>query len=471
MPQPISRRTVLAALGAAAPVATMAQQTPTPPAVQSVPLPLVPARRALKPGGPESLLHTIGGASPGPVIRTRRGTPVELQITNGLDQPTGLHIHGLRTLNSADGLPGLTATPIAPGETRAIRIETPDAGTYLYGPCLAGRTAEQRERGLGGLFIVEEINPPSVDLDHVAALDDIRLTPEGALSEDFGARIDSARAGRLGNVLLVNGAIVPEAVTVRPGARIRLRLASLANARIMPMRFENMKATVVALDGQPCDPFDPLKRTVVLLPGSRYDVMLDAPMEPKAEGRVIVALGAGIPVVRFVTEGEALPPRPPVQPLPPNDVPPSIRLQNALRAELSISGGMDKPAPGAPAPVPADVERLFPSNMPVFRLNNGAANGFAGKALFTVRRGAPVVLAILNRTAWSQVLTVHGHVFRLLHPLDDGWEPYFMDTLHMPENTLSRIAFDATNPGKWAIRSTNAEHFDAGLFTWFEVTG
>jgi hypothetical protein len=56
--------------------------------------------------------------------------------------------------------------------------------------------------------------------------------------------------------------------------------------------------------------------------------------------------------------------------------------------------------------------------------------------------------ALVNRTQWSQVMTVHGHVFRLLHPLDDGWEPYFLDTLHLPEGTTSRIAFDATNPGQ-----------------------
>ena len=45
-----------------------------------------------------------------------------------------------------------------------------------------------------------------------------------------------------------------------------------------------------------------------------------------------------------------------------------------------------------------------------------------------------------------------------------------LDTLHLPENTVSRIAFDATNVGRWAIRSTIAEHYDAGIYTWFEVT-
>ncbi|HRK25455.1 MAG TPA: multicopper oxidase domain-containing protein, partial [Beijerinckiaceae bacterium] len=125
--------------------------------------------------------------------------------------------------------------------------------------------------------------------------------------------------------------------------------------------------------------------------------------------------------------------------------------------------------PGTPLPSPTELDRRFAKNAPIWSLNGGASNGFSGRPLFSVRRGTPVVLAITNRTHWSQVLTVRGHVFRLLHPLDDGWEPYFLDTVHLPDNSVSRIAFDAVNPGRWAIRSTIAEHYDAGVYTWFEV--
>ena len=64
---------------------------------------------------------------------------------------------------------------------------------------------------------------------------------------------------------------------------------------------------------------------------------------------------------------------------------------------------------------------------------------------------------------------VHGHVVRLLHGLDDGWEPYWLDTLQVPEGKVARMAFIADNPGKWAIASTVLERFDTGLWGWFEV--
>ena len=65
---------------------------------------------------------------------------------------------------------------------------------------------------------------------------------------------------------------------------------------------------------------------------------------------------------------------------------------------------------------------------------------------------------------------LHGHSFRLLHPLDDGWEPYWLDTVQVPESRTVRIAFVADNPGKWLLASTVMERFDAGLWTWIAVT-
>jgi FtsP/CotA-like multicopper oxidase with cupredoxin domain len=89
--------------------------------------------------------------------------------------------------------------------------------------------------------------------------------------------------------------------------------------------------------------------------------------------------------------------------------------------------------------------------------------------LLRVPKGAPVVLAIDNMSAIAQPLHLHGHFFRQLHPYDDGWDPYFLDTLLVPEYRTVRVAFVADHPGKWLFASTNLERFDAGLWTWIEV--
>jgi FtsP/CotA-like multicopper oxidase with cupredoxin domain len=79
-----------------------------------------------------------------------------------------------------------------------------------------------------------------------------------------------------------------------------------------------------------------------------------------------------------------------------------------------------------------------------------------------------VTLAIRNPTGQPQVVHLHGHSFRLLDRLDDGWKPYWLDTMVVGEQT-ERIAFVADNPGKWLIASRPLEQ-RGGAAGWFAVT-
>ncbi len=414
-------------------------------------------------------LYDVEGGQP--VIRMKRGTTLVLTLLNQLPEPTSLHVYGMRGANAADGVVGLTQQAVAPGGSHEYRLSPTDAGTFWFHPFVPGRTAEQVERGLSGVLVVEEETPQPVDIDLAVVVDDWRLEA-ATLDQAFGSALDAATIGRLGNLLTVNRRPAPDVVVSRPGARLRLRFVNVANARILPLRFERQAAaTVIAIDGQPCEPFDPLRKQVVLAPGSRYDVMLDLSRESGVEARVVAALGSGLPLLRLTTEGDAGPGLPPVRPLPGNDLPAAIRLQAARRADFTIGGGLpDRTAPGGAPPDAATASRLFPNARAVWTLNGAPSPGFSGKPLLSVRRGSVCVIALANTTIWPHVIHVHGHVFRLLHPLDDGWEPYFLDTIVVPERRTYRIAFEASNPGRWAIRSSVLEHMESGLLSWFEVT-
>ena len=67
------------------------------------------------------------------------------------------------------------------------------------------------------------------------------------------------------------------------------------------------------------------------------------------------------------------------------------------------------------------------------------------------------------------MLHLHGHHFRLLDRLDDGWKPYWLDTLVVGE-AVERIAFVADNPGRWLIECRMLERPDTGGAAWFAVT-
>ena len=54
-----------------------------------------------------------------------------------------------------------------------------------------------------------------------------------------------------------------------------------------------------------------------------------------------------------------------------------------------------------------------------------------------------MVLALTNRADLAAVFHLHGHHFRLLDRLDDGWKPFWLDTLAIEAGQTQRIAFAA----------------------------
>jgi FtsP/CotA-like multicopper oxidase with cupredoxin domain len=405
-----------------------------------------PLKARLRPeGAVETEIWSFDGRAPGPVLRLKHAEELRLKLDNGTPLPLSLHWYGVRGPNAMDGVGGLTQAPVAPGASFEYRFLPPEPGTFLVRPCVLGRSAEPLERGLSAALVVEEPSPPAVDLDLVLVVDDWLLDNEGGLAP-FGTA-DQA-LGRLGNFVTVGGAPAPAEQKLPPGSRVRVRLLNACNARAMRLRFEGLKPYVAAIDGQPTDTFEPLRASVPFAPGTRYDFLVDLPDEAGASGSIVATLGQGVPLLALGTEGGRRPALPPIAPLPPNrSLPAAIRLQNATRKDLVIKGD--------------------PAARPAWTINGAA--GSAEKPMLAVKRGQPVVLALKNETPVVQPFHLHGHVFRLLHAFDDGWEPYFLDTVQVPENRTVRIAFNADNPGKWLLASTVMERFDAGLWTWIEV--
>ncbi|MBJ6126047.1 multicopper oxidase family protein [Microvirga splendida] len=445
----ITRRAVTAGLATSLiglPRAGLAQEAGSPvPEFTAKPVPL---KLRLDAAG-EAEAWTFNG-SLAPALRIRQGVELQLRLRNETALPLSLHFHGVRGPNAMDGVGGLTQEPVVPGQSYDYRFTPPDAGTFLIGARVLGGSAEPQERGLSGLLIVEEANPPEVERDLALLIDDWRLNDDGSLAP-FEQPAEAAPAGRLGNWLSLNGQPTPQRIEAPPGGRLRLRLANACNARAMRLRLDGLKAYVIAADGQPTSTFEPLRASLPFAPGTRYDLLVDLALEAGVTGALTAMVGDGLPLLEITTVGEKRPALPAVTPLPANTkLPQTIKLQNATRKDVVLKG--DPKAPNAPWTI------------------NGAAGQPTGAPLVKVKRGTPVVLALTNQTAFMQPLHLHGHAFRLLHALDDGWEPYWLDTVQVPENKTIRIAFVADNPGKWLLASTVLERFDAGLWTWIEVT-
>ena len=80
-----------------------------------------------------------------------------------------------------------------------------------------------------------------------------------------------------------------------------------------------------------------------------------------------------------------------------------------------------------------------------------------------------MVLALTNRGAIANVFHLHGHHFRLLDRLDDGWKPFWLDTLAIEPGQTQRIAFAAEYAGRWLIESVATDWAAPRLVRWYSV--
>lgn len=355
------------------------------------------------------------GAVPGPLLRIRRGEELKVRLLNETAAETAIHWHGVRVPNAMDGTT-LTQKPVAPGASFDYRFTPPDAGTFWY------RTSSRASKTLGlhGLLIVQETQPAETDAD-VAII--------------IGGTDDKPTA---------NG-VTPLDIPAWPKHRLRLRFAN-ATERFVIVRIADHPVHVVALDGQPAEPFLARESQVGLAPGNRADVFVDAVMPAKTIAPIIVRRDdKDVPLARLVYGDGIVPPGATmpagsagtaVKPLPPNPLPERMDFRGALRAELRVDAG---------------------------------ASDLPKTPLFSAKRGRTAMLALPNRADALHAVHVHGHHVRLLDSLDDGWKPFWLDTIPCLPQRTTRVAFVADNPGKWLL-DVRAVDGGAHSVAWFEVT-
>lgn len=453
MPIACSRRSFVGAV--AATLVSLDARGEAPPAAHAPEPRALEARKSTLRFLPEPAATTevwgFDGWSPGPLLRAPQGGELAVRLVNRLDKPMSLHWQGMRGDNPMEGVAPLTQPPIPPGGQFDYRRKVVDAGLFCYRPSVYPITPELMGRGLKGLVVVDEPAPLDADVDLLMVLDDWRLDKEGRVDPDFGAA--AAGAGRVGSLVTVDGKPAPTIREFAPGARVRLRLANLANARIMFVAFDNIQPFVIAVDSQPCDAFEPVRRTIPVAPGARFELMFDLPQKEGETARLMLR-GIDEPdreLAVFGVKGVKTPARSPVAGLPQNPLlPAEIKLQNSKKVDLVF-----EPPRGAGA---------------VWSINGAPSKAYGGPPLFQVKKGSPVTFGFVNRAEVPVVMHVHGHAVRLLHDLDDGWEPYWRNGVVVPPGKAKHVAFVADSPGKWALHDDILEHEAAGLAAWFEVT-
>ena len=428
---PLNRRELIAALGAAAlcpalPAAGRAQGR------TAVALQARADRILLRPGGPETPVWSLGGGE----LRFKRGEALDVTFSNELPAPSVLDCRGLDGVPAAEPL--ASRAPLAAGAKDTFQVPLRHAGTFLCETSLLGDggAAPVRPRAL----IVTSTSPVAVDRDQVLLIEEWRLRSDGtALSAGTDPKDTTS-------IQTVNGQTSYD-ISAPANARLRLRFINGSPRNVLAVKLENIDVRVMAIDGQPAEPFAARNGALVLAPGGRTDVFVDAVGPAGTSFPILLHDGKQArPVGRLVISSEPpirAAPFPPAPPLPANDLPAQLDLKNAQRVDLALGSSDDWIRP-------ADFK---PSTTPAFQAKTGRA----------------VVLALANRAAIATVFHLHGHHFRLLDRLDDGWKPFWLDTLAIEPGQTQRIAFLAEYPGRYLIESVATDWAAPRLVRWYSV--
>jgi FtsP/CotA-like multicopper oxidase with cupredoxin domain len=428
-------------------------------------------------GSRKTRVFAYNGRVPGPEIRVRRGERMRIVVANRLAEPTTVHWHGIRLPHAMDGVPFVTQQPIAPGGEFTYEFTPPDAGTFMYHS--HQRSDVQVPMGLFGPLIVEEREPVAVDRDLTWLLSDWRLDEDGQISADFGNMMDVGMAGRLGNVVTINGR--PRAAwPTQAGERVRLRIVNMASARFFLLSFDGHRPFVIARDGQPVAPHEPDGEGLMLGPGMRVDLMLDMTGSPGSVYAVWESFYGGEPyrLAQFAYAKEAKPGgRAGAAPLrlPPNGLPePDVRgaVRHLIAFGGGMMGGMGGMMGGGRHGMMGGRHGMMGGRMgdAVWSVNGVAAAGAVMAPMFTLARGKSSVLTLRNDTSWPHTIHLHGHSFREIARngsavKDRPW----LDTVMLAPQESVDVAFVADNPGDWMIHCHILDHQEAGMMALIRV--
>jgi FtsP/CotA-like multicopper oxidase with cupredoxin domain len=227
---------------------------------------------------------------------------------------------------------------------------------------------------------------------------------------------------------------------------MRLRFINAGQRKVIAVKIEGLEVRVIAMDSAPAEPFTARNGALVLAPGGRVDALIDAILPPGGIAQILVHDGKEAhPLARLAVSKDApirAAPPPAAAALPADGLPSQLDLKGALRVDLALQGQQWSP------------------------LGSFSA---AGLPAFKAKAGRTIVLALSNRAELATSFRLHGHHFRLLDRLDDGWKPFWLDTLVLEPGQTQRIAFAAEFPGRWLIESTAADWAAPRLIRWYGV--
>jgi FtsP/CotA-like multicopper oxidase with cupredoxin domain len=414
-------------------------------------------------------------------VRTQVGKRFRVRVENRIGEPSLIHWHGLTPPWQQDGVPGISGPPIPPGGSADFDFPLRFGGTYW----MHSHQGLQEQLMMAAPLIIRDQRDRPDQQEVVVMLADFSFTPPEQIFEELkrggnmtpmagasppapaqagGTRAPGMTMGATAakadlndvkyDAFLANDRTLgdPEVVKVDPGGRVLLRLINSSSMSAFHVDLGEIDGELIAVDGFRIAPV--VARRFPITVAQRLDIRLAIPRAPAAhpvlavlEGENkqtgIVLLAGSAPIARIASLASMASPAL------------TLDLESHLRALEPLK--FRKP------------DRVHTLNLTGQMAGYGwSINNIAWSKdvpPLPVAKGERVELIFINQTPMPHPMHLHGHEFQVVEIDGRRFPGAVRDTVLVPPGRRVVVAFDANNPGLWALHCHLLYHLEAGMFT------
>jgi FtsP/CotA-like multicopper oxidase with cupredoxin domain len=436
-------------------------------------------RRTIEVNGKAASVFGISQPNAVVGITTSINQPFRVRLENKIDEPSLIHWHGLTPPWQQDGVPGVSGPAIPPGGSAEYDFPLRFGGTFW----MHSHQGLQEQLLMAAPLIIRDQRDRPDQQDVVVMLADFSFTPPEQIFEGLkkkvmapmaaaGAAPASTVASMPGmpkrdaaaappdlndvkyDAFLANDRTLadPEVVKVEPRGRVLLRLINSSSMSAYHVDLGQLEGELIAVDGFQVTPVTGRRFPIAV--AQRLDIRVTIPREPGAHPVLAVLEGERNQTGLVLLAGSG-----PITRIPELAEMPSPALTLDLESRLR-----------ATEPLAArKADRVHTLNLTgemagyIWSINNVPWNKDVPP--LPLARGERVELVFVNRTRMPHPMHLHGHEFQVVQIDDTRLPGAVRDTVLVPPNRRVVVAFDANNPGFWALHCHLLYHLDAGMFT------
>ena len=478
----LNRRRFLATSGALA----AASSLPRLAFAQSAPLNLSAAKRTLDIDGRAATVFGLVNGKGGNGLVLDPGQRFAVDLTNTLDVETLIHWHGQVPPNVQDGVPGLPARLLKPGESRSYDFAAKSGTHWMH-----SHVPLQEMALLAAPLIVRSAEDAKADRQEVVMMlhDFSFKTPEevmalitgsatdGMSGMDMGAKTKSdgmtgSMSGMKGmsdmamdlndyefDAYLSNDRTLsdPEVVKVEAKGRVRLRIVNGSAATVYWIDTGAVAARLIAVDGHEVQPVAGTRFGLAM--GQRLDIEVDLPGAGafpilalregslQQTGLILATPGAGVPKLAALADAAS----------PAFDT--DLAQESALRAIAPLS---ERPTTNRP------MLMLAGAMQPYAWTINGQT--WATHQPVTAKSGERVEIMFHNMSMMGHPMHLHGHSFQVIDTGTGRFAGALRDTVFVPPMGVVTVALDAGEAASWMLHCHHMPHLATGMMTEFVVS-